>query len=181
MRPIVSLTRHASVAIALAAMTTSLAFADVPAGLASAIATTQKATSYHVSIAAATGTTEADIVEPDRIHSVSPKSELIAIGPTLYVKVGGAWRQIAGGGAQLAPMDVPRQIASHLPDITATDLGMKTVDGQTLHDFHTDDPKLKQTSTVYVDGSGRIVRVETGTTIVRLSNFNESVTITAPM
>lgn len=177
----VSLMRYALAAMALTALTTPPARADVPAALASAVAATQQATSFHVSITAATGNTEADIVEPDRIHSVSAKSELIAIGPTLYVKIGGAWRQIPGGGTQLAPMNVARQIASHLPDITATDLGMKTVDGQTLHDFHTNDPKLKQTSTVYIDGSGRIVRVDTGTTIVRLTKFNESVTISAPM
>jgi hypothetical protein len=149
--------------------------------LTNAAMNTVKQSSYHISITTAQGTEEGDVVNPDRMRMVSKNAETIVIGQTAYVKIGGSWRKMNVGGMGSIQMNVAQALAKNRADYTSTDLGMKVVDGALMHAFRVSNSKTKRVDTIYVDSSGRMARVEAGSSVIRFSKFNEPVTITAPM
>jgi hypothetical protein len=142
---------------------------------------TSKQSSYHITITTPHGTMEGDIVNPDRMHMFSKDSETIMIGPTAYLKIGGAWRKMNFGSMGSMQADEAKAIAQHRGDYVATDLGTRIVDGAPMHAYRATDTKTHRVDTIYVDGSGRMARVESSGTVVRFTKFNEPVTIKAPM
>lgn len=176
--------RFLSLAVSLPAAIGLVAFA-MPAlagdDLANAAINTTKQSSYHVSITTAQGTQEGDVVNPGRMRMVSKGIETIIIGQTAYLKIGGSWRKMDAGGMGSTQMDVAQAIAKYRGDYTSTDLGTKIVDGAPMHAYLVNNAKTHRTEKIYVDGSGRMARVESGPLVIRFTKFNERVTITAPM
>jgi hypothetical protein len=138
--------------------------------------------SYHMQVMATDGVvTEVDVVVPDRLHLINPKSEMIVIGSTLYLKQGGSWRQIPGQGTQVANIDVIGLLHKNYTDIVSTDLGMKAVDGAQMHAIRVNNPKTQAVWTVYIDGAGRIARIDSDKAVVRITKFGEPINISAPI
>ena len=169
-----------SAAVGLAAFAAP-ALAGSSDSLTNAALNTTKQSSYHISMTTAQGTTEGDVVNPDRMHMVSKGAETIIIGSTAYVKIGGSWRKMDVGRMGSMQANVAQAIAKYRGDYTSTDLGTKIVDGAPMHAYRVNNAKTHRTETVYVDGSGRMARVESGPIVIRFTKFNEPVTITAPM
>jgi hypothetical protein len=169
-----------SAAVGLAAFAAP-ALAGSSDSLTNAALNTTKQSSYHISMTTAQGTTEGDVVNPDRMHMVGHGIETIVIGSTAYLKIKGAWSKMNAPGSGSMQMDVAKVIAKSRGDYTATDLGTRVVDGAPMHAYSATNATTHRTDTIFVDGSGRIARVESGPVVIRFTKFNEPVTITAPM
>jgi len=169
-------------AIAFVGATTVPAFADATGDVKNAVIATAKARSYHIELMTARGPVSGDVVKPGRMHMVTPGSETIIVDQTMYVKVSGTWRKFpAAGVSPMSSLDVAQQMASNHGDMVATDLGPRVVKGTTLHAYRVNNLSAKKTEMFFLDGSGRIVRIETGTTVIRMSRFNAPVSIRAPI
>jgi hypothetical protein len=169
--------------IALAGATTLPALADPSADLRNALATTAREPSYHMTMtSSATGVVEADMVNPGRMHMVMKKMnmESIVIGDTMYMKQNGVWRKLPGSstGAASNPL---KAMAAKWNMVKVTDLGQKLAAGSMLHAYRVTNLRTQSTDTVFLDGSGRMVRFEQGTTVFEMSKFGEPVTIVAPI
>lgn len=167
--------------IVLVAATAATALADASTDIKNAMIAFDRLTSYHMNITGAHGTSiSADFVTPGRFHTISPGSEAIVIGQTMYLKLHGAWQKLAGN---MGPMqlDYTKTLASHPNDIIATDLGPRIVGGAALHAYRVTGTKTRRSDTIFLDGSGRIARIEAGATIVTISRFNVPMTIRAPI
>lgn len=172
--------------VALAALTALPGAAD-PAtdAVRNAFVAFSHATSYHVNVQAQGKTVNGDVVPPDKYHFIVPPTELIVIGSYTYVKLNGAWRQFnaAGFAGFTAPLDRVKAMTASPDSVKVTDLGMKTVDGQSLHAYSVLSAGNNGASTVYIDGGGLPVRVDSSSgEIVRFSQFNSpAITIVAPV
>jgi hypothetical protein len=127
-----------------------------------------------------------DFVKPNSMHMTARGMEMIVIGSTMYVKPSGrSWMKMqntAGGG----PSDVKDWIHMTKDDtnkITATDLGMKSVGGESLHAYRMTSSKTNKPSTVYVGSDGYVHRVEGDKPghAVTFSMFNQIAPLRAPM
>jgi hypothetical protein len=177
--------------VAMVAATTATVFADPTNDLKNAMINLSKATSFHVTASAQGHTMEGDIVRPNKMHITAGPMEMINIDQTTYVKMGGTWREFTMPGMDrvMAPINNVQAFAERAksnPNISVSDLGMKTVDGVSYHAYLVKDGDGSgSATTVYVDGNGYPARVDVtdskGTQSVLFSNFNGPITIVAPI
>jgi hypothetical protein len=140
--------------------------------------------SYEMSSISGTQSVTVDIVKPNSRHVRSAKGEIISIGSDFYLKRGnGGWMKLpasAGQSAAAAFLNM-ETLGRKVNGATATDLGMKSVDGETLHAYHVTVSGARSV-TVYVARDGFVHRVDDGSTGgARFSKFNAVPPIHAPM
>ena len=156
------------------------AFADAQSDLDRAIATTEATKSYHMAMSSSAMSFQGDFVAPSAVHMTMRGMETINVNGKMYMRRGsGAWQSIPGAG--FTDSDMLQMFKTHRADFRAKDVGMKLVDGRSLHAYNVQNLKTGHPETVYLDGSGRIVRVDAPKMTMRFSNFGESVRIAAPM
>lgn len=143
------------------------------------------ASSYQMTFTTARGSATADFVKPNSMHMRGQGMEMISVGSTTYMKLGPkGWQKFPGSTAE-GPGELAnkaRAMASDPKGIGATDLGMKTVGGETLHAY-----KITQkdgtASTLYIgrDGYPRRIDGRGDNGSVQFSKFNEVAPIRAPI
>ena len=173
-------------ALALVVATAVPALADPTADLRNAMINFGKLTSYHMEATAKGYSIEMDMMPPARMHVTAAGMEAIKIDGDMYVKMGETWRKFNFPGIeQMANLYKGAIDAASHPrtDMVVDDLGPKVVDGVPLHGYSvTDKDHPKAGATLYLDGSGNIVRIvpaEGG--MVKLSKFNAPMSIVAPI
>jgi hypothetical protein len=141
--------------------------------------------SYQMSFGNGARSGTLDVVKPDSMHMQSRSTEMIRIGSTTYVKTGSrGWIKLAAmpgtGAASMA--DQVRSMTRDANDASATDLGMKSVDGETLHAYRMT-TKGGKPSTIYVGSDGLIHRIAGTSTDsnIRFGKFNAVAPIRAPI
>jgi hypothetical protein len=182
MHPTKPLVRLISACATFGALT-SPALADPSPAVFNAILTTMAQPSYHLTMTLPEeGVVQGDFVKPGMMHMVMKEGESIVIGPTMYMKMGGVWKKYGGGAALMGSQsDVLKKMQAERADYSSTDLGMRVVGGIPYHAYRLSSAKKQTTQTMFVDSSGRIGRIELGTTVMTLSNFGEHVSIRPPM
>ena len=172
-------------ALALVVFAAAPAWADPKSDLASSMIQFSKATSFHMSATSRGKTVEVDMVKPGKVHIVVAPMEMIKIDNTMYVKMGGTWRQFTLPGMdRIADMYQGALDKSTHPtdDMVVVDLGMKTVEGATLHAYTIKNKGDTGPTTLYIDDKGFPARVETSDgSVVRFSNINGPIAINAPV
>jgi hypothetical protein len=155
------------------------ASADVAPALTNAIVTMSKLPSYHMSMTTPEGPAETDVSNPGKMHTVMKAGEMYVIGPTMYMKIGGKWTKFKNSNSD---SDVLARYHKFASNYSSQDLGMRTVPGGAFHAYAIHDtahPNVK--NTIYLDGSGRIARVDIDASVVTFSRFGVPVSIQAPM
>jgi hypothetical protein len=124
-----------------------------------------------------------DVVKPGNMHMRAQGVEMIVVGTGMYMKMGGNWMKMphqktSGMGDMASKV---RAMTKGANAVTATDLGMKSVGGETLHAY-----RMKQSdgteSTVYVGRDGYCHRIDTkDNSSVTFSKFNAVPPIRAPI
>jgi outer membrane lipoprotein-sorting protein len=174
-------------ALALVAFSVAPALADPKSDVTGAMVTLESAKSYHVTVNSHGQTGDIDMVKPDKMHVVFGPMEMIKIANTSYMKMNGSWQRFAipGVSERLTGMyeGVLKNATSHVDDLIVTDLGNKVVDGVPLHGYTLKNKdSTVAPSTVYLDGKGMPVRMDTNeNTVVHFSKINEPIAIDAPM
>jgi len=167
--------------IVLVAATAGPTFADASSDLKNAMIGFMKLTSYHMDMTFTHGApVSADVVNPGSFHTFSAKNESIVVNKVMYVKLNGAWRKFPFNTASMQP-DFTKTLAAHHGDIAATDLGPRIVGGAALHAYGVKNATTHKTETVFLDGGGRIARIEAGTVVMKISKYNVPMTIKAPI
>ena len=158
------------------------ALADIPAALKNAEIKTQSLHSYHITMVSPNSTVQGDVINPGRYHMRMPEGEAIIIGDTMYMRmsVNGPWQKSTGMGTAFSQQDVLHSFAAE-HEVTVSDLGDRAVGGTHMHAYLVTNTAKHMTSTVFVDGQGRIARMEVGNMVMTLSRFGEAVSISAPM
>ena len=170
--------------VAFAAACRLSAQADAPSDLKQALETSLKQTSYHMTmVTPASGTIDADVVNPGRMHMLMKKQnmEVIVIDQTMYMKQHGTWRKYPGVDPMHTQRNPLQSLAAAKGKFTVDDLGPKVIGGAALHAYRVTNIAKKSVATVFVDGSDRIARIEAGADVIQMSKFGEAVTIVAPM
>lgn len=161
--------------------TSSVARADVESVLTQAAITTAKQTSYHTTTTNKSGeVTEGDFLKPDRLRMKGKGMEMIAVGKTTYIRRNGKWTTMPGLNLMSVENGPLNMLAAAKGKFKIDDLGMKAIDGTQLHSYRVTTKATGFVSVIFVDGAGRIARIESGGSVMRLSNFGEAVTIVAP-
>jgi len=75
------------------------------------------------------------------MHMTMKDMEVIVIDKTMYMKQGGAWTKYPGVDIMQTDSDPLKTLAAKMGDYTVDDLGMKVVDGASLHAYRTTRPK----------------------------------------
>lgn len=165
------------------AATTAPALADANSDVYNAMVGLEKLRSYHMDMTIRGKPASADVVNPDRRHVVMPQVEMYAIGQTTYVKLHGtAWRKYPGAPNATSFGDFAKTMQAKRGEYVATDLGTRVVDGTPLHAYQVRRKSSgKDDSKLFLDAQGRVARIEAGPTVMRISKFNEPVTIQAPI
>ncbi len=141
--------------------------------------------SYEMSSISASQSVTVDLVKPSSRHVRSATGEIISIGSDFYLKRGNnGWMKLpasqsASAVATFANME---SLGRKVNGATATDLGMKSVDGGTLHAYRVTETSGRQW-TVYIGRDGFVHRIASvsGPNGVRYSKFNAVSPIHAPM
>ena len=159
------------------------AFADATSDVYSAMGGFQKLHSFHMDVTTRAGHMFVDIVKPDRMHVVSPRGESYVIGSMMYMKVHGSWQKLPGVGAKMLSIgDFARNTEWPRGQYVATDLGPVVVDGAQLHAYQVKKKASgKDETKIFLDSRGRVARMETATTVSRISKFDEPLTIQPPI
>jgi hypothetical protein len=164
---------------AVAISATVPASADVAPALVNAIVVMSKLPSYHMSMTTSDGVAETDVSNPGKMHTVMKSGEMVIIGPTMYMKMRGKWTKFASASGD---SDVLARYHKFASNYSSQDLGMRTVAGGTFHAYAIHDtrhPTVK--NTIYLDGLGRIARIDIDASVVTFSRFGEPVSIQPPM
>jgi hypothetical protein len=157
------------------------ASADVSPAVTNAIVLMSKLPSYHMSMTTPEGPAETDVSNPGKMHTVMKAGEMYMIGPTMYMKIGGKWTKFANSNSN-SDSDVLARYHKFASNYSSQDLGMRTVASGSFHAYAIHDtthPNLK--NTIYLDGSGRIARMDIDAQVVTFSRFGVPVSIQAPM
>jgi hypothetical protein len=155
------------------------ASADVAPAISNAIVLMSKLPSYHMSMTTPEGPAETDVSNPGKMHTVMKAGEMYMIGPTMYMKIGGKWTKFANSNTD---SDVLARYHKFASNYSSQDLGMRTVPTGAFHAYAIHDtthPNVK--NTIYLDGSGRITRIDIDALVVTFSRFGQPVSIQAPM
>ena len=125
-----------------------------------------------------------DYVRPSSTHLTMPRVEMISIGTATYMRpIGQSWMKVPTmpGEEPRDPAEQMRALARNPQGGTVTDLGMRSVGGETLHAY-----RLRENgseSTLYIGADGYPHRLESGasTNTVTFSKFNAIAPIRAPI
>ncbi len=177
------MTRFASafLSFALVCSAAAPAFADAQSDLTRAIAATEAVKSYHMSMTGRRLQFQGDVIPPSTMHVTMGGMEIINVNGKMYMRQGSAGWQMLRGGGGFTDSDVLGMMKAHRLQYHATDIGMKNAGGQSLHAYRVDNQKTGHPETVYLDGSGKIVRIESQSVTVLFSNFGAPVHIAAPI
>ena len=140
--------------------------------------------SYEMTFGSGARTATADFVQPDSMHMSAHGMEMIHIGTTTYMKMGGKWQKLPSsrGETPMGMAERVRKLATEANGVNATDLGMKSIGGETLHAY-----KMTQkdgtTGFCYIgrDGLPHRLRGKTADETVVISKFNAVPPIHAPI
>jgi hypothetical protein len=160
-------------ALALFAFAAAPALADPKSDVMTAMINLQRAGSYHITF---TGkdqrTMEADMVLPAKMHIYSAQMEMIKIDQTMWIKMGGQWRQMNIPGVEAMTASVTGAIEmakGQADDLVVTDLGPKVPlgGGSPMHAYTMTNKAGRSPSTVFLDGGvvKEIDNADTGTVI----------------
>jgi hypothetical protein len=169
----------AAITAAAVLFATVPARADVAPAVTNAITVMSKLPSYHMTMTTPDGPAQTDVVNPGKMHTVMKAGEMYMIGPTMYMKIGGKWTKFANSNAN---SDVLARYHKFAANFSSEDLGMRTVPSGTFHAYAIHDtthPNLK--NTIYLDGSGRIARIDIDANVVTFSRYGVPVSIQPPM
>jgi len=145
-------------ALALFAFAAAPALADPKSDIMAAMINLGKAGSYHITF---TGKDkkmmEADMALPAKMHMYGGPMEMIKIDQTVWIKIGGSWRQmnIPGVESMTASVTGAMEMAKGQPDdLVVTDLGMKTPlsGGAPMHAYTMTNKAGRSPATVFLDG-----------------------------
>lgn len=165
-------------ALVLVGASTTTVLADAHSDIANAMNTFSHLKSYHSEMMMAGQPTSSDYLAPNRMRATTPQGVVIIIDRITYMQLNGKWKKFPPGEAMA---DTMAFLSKRNGGFTATDLGMRMVGGQSLHAYNVKTLKTGSNTTVLIDGSGRIVRMATGSLVMTFSKFNAPVTINAPM
>lgn len=172
-------------ALALVAFAVAPALADPKSDLLASMGQFARANSYHITASGMGRTMEADMALPGKMHMMAGPMEMIKIDQNMWVKLNGSWQKLNLPNMDQFTAGINNAIAtahSAPDDLVVTDLGMKSPEGTPLHAYTITNKAGKSPSTVYLDGSGTLVRVEgIDGTVVKFSRFNAIDPIVAPM
>jgi hypothetical protein len=150
--------------------------------------------SYHMEWTLEGHAFESDIMRPGRMRIRGPNDEeAIMLPGVTYMKMHGTWTKLANTRSRSLVDDLQAATASIAQgNFSAVDLGTKLVDGLHLHAYRVT-PTQKELSppdskpdsfTLYIGSNDLPRRMETSTgeggVIIRFSDFNAPMTITAP-
>ncbi|GAC1616132.1 MAG: hypothetical protein NVS4B13_10100 [Candidatus Elarobacter sp.] len=174
--------------VAFVALTTVPAQASPTDDVRAAMLRLAGLSSYELSFGMSGQTGVMDFVKPDDFRMKASGMEMVRVNKVTYLRMGpGKWTKLpeTSGSKGAGPMDISdhiRTMAKQANAITATDLGMKSVDGETLHAYRMKDNGGTQ-STVYIAADGLVHRVDNGGRegSVRFSKFNGVAPIRAPI
>jgi hypothetical protein len=142
--------------------------------------------SYQMSFGTGATSGTMDVVNPDSMHMHVGSTEMIRLGSTTYTKVGSrGWIKLAAmpGTSPGTIADQVRSMSRDASNVTVTDLGMKSVGGETLHAYRLTQKKNGTQSTMYVGGDGLIHRMAGAhpDSNVHFGKFNQIAPIRAPI
>ena len=102
-----------------------------------------------------------DYVRPNAMHMTGNGREMYMFGSTMYMKPPGRkWMKMENPGGRNTPIvDWTRVTKDDAAKVSATDLGMRSVGGETLHAYRMTS-KTGSRSTVYIARDGFVHRVE---------------------
>jgi hypothetical protein len=146
-------------ALTLFAFGAAPALADPKSDLMAAMINLQKAGTYHISFMGKDKQKmDGDFAMPSKMHMYSPQMEMIKIDNTVWMKIGGQWRQmnIPGVEAMTASVTGAMSMAhGQADDFVVTDLGMKAPlsGGPALHAYTMTNKAGKSPATAFVDGT----------------------------
>jgi hypothetical protein len=174
-------------ALALFAFAAAPALADPKSDVMAAMVNLQKAGTYHITFNGKNNQTmNADFALPAKMHMVSPQMEMIKIDQTVWIKVGGQWRQMSIPGVDQMTSNVTGAIEmakGQTEDLIVTDLGMKVPlsGGSPQHAYTMTNKAGKSPATVFLDG-GVLKEVDNtdGSSVV-FSKIGVPVDIAPPM
>ena len=141
--------------------------------------------SYEMSFGTGARAGTADFVRPDSVRMSMGGMEMVHVGSTTYMKMRGKWQKFSSSRRESGPIDMAervRAMAREANGLSATDLGMKSVGGETLHAY-----KMRQkdgtTGIVYVgrDGLPHRLQGNGADSTVTISKFNAVPPIRAPI
>lgn len=173
-------------ALTLVALTAAPALASPTSDVTDAMIKLGTAKSYHLNVTSRGQTVDVDFVKPDKQHVTVTGMEFIKLGAAMYTKMGGTWQKFAVPGVadRITGMfdGAIKNATGHPENLVVVDLGPKVVSGLPLHAYSIKDKDASVASTVYLDGRGTPVRLETndGTTLV-ISKINDPIEIDAPI
>ena len=161
------------------------AYADATGDVRAAMQRFLSLSSYEMSSTSGSQSVTVDLVKPSSRHVRSARGEIISIGSDFYLKRGsGGWTKLpaSSSNVMLPAFDNMGSLGRHPSNATATDLGLKSIDGETLHAYLVKGSD-GHAVTVYVGRDGLVHRVDNagGPGGVRLSKFNAVPPIHAPM
>jgi outer membrane lipoprotein-sorting protein len=170
---------------------TAPALADATADATKALIGFGRLSSYHMSMSTPTGQTlEIDVVNPNKMHFTTGSMQMIRIDDNSWVYVNGRWMAVpamaAGQMSQMAGGAMAaRTLSDHAQHVTVTDLGAKSVGGETLHAYGVKDPDTATTSTIYVGADGYVHQMDVvdgrgRTSTIHISQFNQKIAIDPP-
>jgi hypothetical protein len=161
------------------------AYADATGDVRAAMVKFLSLSSYEMSYTSGSQSGTVDIVRPSSRHVRSATGEIISIGSDFYLKRGNSgWMKLPASQSASAVglFENMESMGRKVNGATATDLGMKSVDGETLHAYRVTETGGHQW-TVYIGRDGFVHRVAdvSGPHGVRYSKFNAVPPIRAPM
>ena len=173
-------------ALAAFAATTVPALADPAGDLKAAFAKIMAVKSYRTSMTMANGmVANGTAVNPGRYDTTVNGMEIMMIGDTTYMHIGGKWSKSTASGGAAGEMPMAQKYAQIPPGAILHDLGMRTVAGEALHAYSVQRSADAPVVTIFIDGHGLPVRVEvpskTGMTAMRFYDFNAPISINAPI
>ncbi|HEV3086829.1 MAG TPA: hypothetical protein VGX96_06340 [Candidatus Elarobacter sp.] len=180
-------TTAAGALIALVTLSATPAYADATGDVRAAMLRFAGLSSYEMTFVTGAHGGTMDFVKPNSLHMTSGPFEMIRIGTTTYMKQGPrGWMKIHD-----TPGAVPADFGNKIRDlankpnaVSATDLGMKNVDGEALHAYRVTSDGGSPT-TVYIGRDGLPHRFQSsggsGENVVKIGKFNAVAPIRAPI
>ena len=184
--------RRLGFVLVLIAATAAPAFADAAAdAVKHNLLAFTKLTSYHMAVDTKGKTIDVDMVNPNKMHVTIGSIEAIMLDDAMYVKPRGSWMKIPSaasgmaGAAFMGVVDRAKETVNQ-ENFAATDLGMKTVGGASLHAYLVKNKDASKPATMYFDAAGMLARIEIdgdkgGTTAIVYSKYNAPMKIEAPI
>jgi hypothetical protein len=161
------------------------AYADATGDVRAAMQRFLSLSSYEMSSISGSQSVTVDIVKPNSRHVRSATGEIISIGSDFYLKRGNSgWRKLPASesASAVATFKNMESMGRKVNGATATDLGMKSVDGETMHAYRVTETGGRQW-TVYIGRDGFVHRIASvsGPNGSRFSKFNAVPPIRAPI